>query len=153
MRRNSTLLLATLLLGPTCAPIDPDIALEPFSDCAQMRDTMARMARKEALYNYRFRGVFNTFLMGCSDFALVGGDKNGSGDTGGASSYSTTNVQEAGVDESDLVKTDGTWLYSLSGRHLSSAAPGRCKICPWPPPCPWMACPWASTCTGTSWSP
>lgn len=33
------------------------------------------------------------------------------GESGGGKSYSTTNLQEAGVDESDLVKTDGRYLY------------------------------------------
>lgn len=33
------------------------------------------------------------------------------GESGGGKGYSTTNLQEAGVDESDLVKTDGGYLY------------------------------------------
>jgi uncharacterized secreted protein with C-terminal beta-propeller domain len=33
-------------------------------------------------------------------------------------SYSKTNVQEAGVDEPDLVKTDGNYLYLVSGTDL-----------------------------------
>ncbi len=118
-RRRALLAAATvLLLAPTCAPVDPDIALEPFSSCSEMRSSMARMARQEVLYDYRWQGVFGSILLGCSDYGLVGGGKDAGGDTGGASSYSTTNLQEAGVDEADLVKTDGTWLYSLSGQHL-----------------------------------
>ncbi|MEZ5451977.1 MAG: beta-propeller domain-containing protein [Thiothrix sp.] len=34
--------------------------------------------------------------------------------SGAASSFSSTNIQEAGVDEADRVKTDGTYLYTLS---------------------------------------
>ena len=33
-------------------------------------------------------------------------------------SYSTTNTQEANVDEGDLVKTDGTWIYILKANGL-----------------------------------
>lgn len=32
--------------------------------------------------------------------------------------YSTTNVQVEGVDESDIIKTDGEYLYIISGRRL-----------------------------------
>jgi len=33
----------------------------------------------------------------------------------GASDYSTTNIQVAGVDEADIVKTDGEYIYVVSG--------------------------------------
>jgi inhibitor of cysteine peptidase len=35
-----------------------------------------------------------------------------------AADYSGTNVQVAGVDEGDLIKTDGRYLYQVSGRRL-----------------------------------
>lgn len=48
---------------------------------------------------------------------------------GGASSdgYSTTNIQEAGVDESDVVKNDGQNIYVLDGTtiHVVQAAPAE----------------------------
>lgn len=37
---------------------------------------------------------------------------------GAAPAYSGTNLQEAGVDEPDMVKTDGSRLYALSGQVL-----------------------------------
>ncbi len=41
--------------------------------------------------------------------------------------YSDTNVQVAGVQESDIVKTDGKYIYSISGKkiYIISAADGR----------------------------
>jgi len=39
-------------------------------------------------------------------------------DDGGSSDYSTTNVQVEGVDEADFVKTDGAYIYVLSGNKL-----------------------------------
>ena len=33
--------------------------------------------------------------------------------TGDYVDYSRTNIQEAGVDEGDIIKTDGTWIYIL----------------------------------------
>src|SRR5690242_866605 len=44
----------------------------------------------------------------------VAEDSAGDADSGGGESpsdYSTTNVQELGVDEPDIVKTDGDYLY------------------------------------------
>lgn len=40
------------------------------------------------------------------------------GGTSSTPSFSETTVQEAGVDEADLVKTDGQFLYLISGRNL-----------------------------------
>ena len=42
------------------------------------------------------------------------------GNTGssGSPEYSTTNIQVAGVDEADIVKTDGTNIYAISGNTL-----------------------------------
>lgn len=41
--------------------------------------------------------------------------------------YSTTNVQEEGVDESDIIKNDGQYIYWLHGRtvHVIQAAPAN----------------------------
>ena len=38
--------------------------------------------------------------------------------TAGPSHYTTTNVQERGVDEGDLVKTDGKYIYTLRNNEL-----------------------------------
>ena len=48
--------------------------------------------------------------------ATAGVDADGAG--GG---YSTTNIQEQGVDESDVVKTDGTRLYVAKGSEVKIA--------------------------------
>jgi uncharacterized secreted protein with C-terminal beta-propeller domain len=33
--------------------------------------------------------------------------------------YSTTNIQVSGVDEADIVKTDGEYIYAITGRNVS----------------------------------
>jgi len=43
---------------------------------------------------------------------------NLAGDLKAAPAYSTTNVQVAGVDEADIVKTDGKYLYVVSGSNI-----------------------------------
>ena len=42
-----------------------------------------------------------------------------------SSNFSSTNIQEQGVDESDIVKTDGKYIYTLSGKNIDivQAAP------------------------------
>jgi len=49
---------------------------------------------------------------------------------GQAVDYSTTNVQEAGVDEPDLVKTDGRTLFTVENGQLESTdvASGKPKL-------------------------
>ncbi|WP_171906634.1 beta-propeller domain-containing protein [Jiangella alba] len=50
--------------------------------------------------------------------ALAVPESAGRGDSGGAQSHSTTNVQEAGVDEPDVAKTDGRLLVTTAGGDL-----------------------------------
>jgi len=45
------------------------------------------------------------------------GSKSVSG-LGGAQDYSTTNVQVEGVDEADIIKTDGKYIYAVSQKNL-----------------------------------
>ncbi len=52
-------------------------------------------------------------------------------DSGSGSSskdYSETNVQEKGVDEADIVKTDGEYIYSISGTQLNIIDPETLEI-------------------------
>ncbi|HMK45670.1 MAG TPA: beta-propeller domain-containing protein [Methanocella sp.] len=41
-----------------------------------------------------------------------------SGKVASAGDYSTTNIQVAGVDEADIVKTDGQYIYAVTGSNL-----------------------------------
>lgn len=109
MRAPLPLALA-LLSG--CQAFDPDPELRPFADCDAMRTYMKHMAMEEARYDWAFAFGIDGLL--AQDYSLSAAD----GEAGGASSYSTTNLQEAGVDEADLVKTDGTYLYSVAGDAL-----------------------------------
>ena len=52
-----------------------------------------------------------------SDGTSGDGDSDGKGDREGTF-YSGTNVQVAGVDEGDIVKNDGTYIYILRGSEL-----------------------------------
>jgi len=112
-RPPSLLLLALAGLGlSACNALDPDPTLTRFSSCEAMGDYMADMARQEILYQYRWD--LNVRSVGMAemsmDVAAEGADT--------PSSFSTTNLQEQDVDEADLVKTDGQYLYSLAGGQL-----------------------------------
>lgn len=56
---------------------------------------------------------------------LGGGTPPASADTNASPDYSTTNVQVTGVDEADIVKTDGQYIYLVKGKtiRIVSASP------------------------------
>ena len=56
----------------------------------------------------------------------------------GSSSYSTTNVQVSGVDEADIVKTNGDYIFTASNKEVT-------VICPHPPDDGHMANAWSVT--------
>jgi inhibitor of cysteine peptidase len=51
--------------------------------------------------------------------SAVSSDSSVSGSSGGSQDYSRTNTQVAGVDESDIVKTDGKYIYYMSDSYDS----------------------------------
>ena len=56
------------------------------------------------------------------DFGMIGVSRSTgtleSGTSGGASDYSTTNIQVEGVDEADIIKNDGQYIYVVSGNKI-----------------------------------
>ncbi|MBO8165374.1 MAG: beta-propeller domain-containing protein [Brevibacillus sp.] len=77
---------------------------------------------RSLMYKYRQPkgGLVNAPLRAESEQAEATMADSGAG-------YSATNVQVAGVDEADLVKTDGTYLYRISGKRVivALAAPAE----------------------------
>src|SRR5205823_10927167 len=63
---------------------------------------------------YGFGQSWRTALPGVPTPMATGSEKGRSVD------YSGTNVQEAGVDEPDLVKTNGRTLFAISGTQLDA---------------------------------
>jgi uncharacterized secreted protein with C-terminal beta-propeller domain len=58
------------------------------------------------------------------------GPKSNIGVEGATKDYSTTNIQVAGVDEADTVKTDGTYLYLIANNsiYIMNANPQNAKV-------------------------
>lgn len=108
--------------------------LEAFGDCAELLD-YAKAQAEPLVTSYGLAGG-NTFG-GAAEFAVGGSvadgavresagpqDAAGAGNGGrtagdsAAPSFSGTNIQEEGVDEADIVKTDGQVIYSLTASRI-----------------------------------
>jgi uncharacterized secreted protein with C-terminal beta-propeller domain len=100
-------------------------SLEPFDSC----DALLDYAKREALERVTAWGleggwgVFPIAEVGVADEAeaTLGGEApqaTAAREEETQNQYSTTNVQEAGIDEPDLVKTDGERIVVLSGPTL-----------------------------------
>ena len=61
--------------------------------------------------------AIETMTEGAAPTALAGKSGDSSA-IAGASDYSTTNIQVEGVDEADIVKNDGKYIYAVSGNKL-----------------------------------
>ena len=82
-----------------------------FNSCPDLKDHVAE-AWTEDLVRSRYGAYFGGWLEDDSDGAP---DTNDEGPT----DYSDTNVQEEGVDEPDLVKTDGDYIYVAQRGELT----------------------------------
>lgn len=130
MRRVYLLVLALLSLGlngancidpnPRTGPRTP--GLQGFSSPEELKEYLASQAKQVTIHP---RSTSNPifFWGGVAAPQATNAEDSASGGTGG--SYSTTNVQEIGVDESDIVKNDGQTIYSLSRNrvYITKATP------------------------------
>ncbi len=124
MLRNLTRLslALALTLGAACSTNqvpDYEPGLYRFSDCGQLREYVAEVML-ESLVGYQYGG-WGWYAL--EDDAEAGGANNGGGE--GPTDYTTTNTQEEGVDELDIVKTDGTHIYTVQdySLHILSSWP------------------------------
>ena len=82
------------------------VGLKSFSSYEELRDFL--------IENSRLQGVFP--FLGPWDLELI--PEIPAYVYGEKLEYSTTNIQVAGVDEADIVKTDGNYIYLISGREV-----------------------------------
>ena len=115
-------------LGSTCAspetPKAREAALRTFGSAEEMRAYLASQATAPYRNNGAQGGFFDWLIDPVTAPAMEGDTAGGESDNG-SDDYSTTNVQEPGVDESDIVKNDGNYIYTLSGDliHIIQAVP------------------------------
>lgn len=105
-------------------------ALRGFGSAEELRSFLADQA--SITYQGAGGGLFGLPLFGglapsptaeaMADAAEGAGDRSGGTNS---DPFSTTNIQEAGVDESDVIKNDGEYIYVLAGNtiHIVRAAP------------------------------
>ncbi len=75
------------------------------------------MEPREELFNFNFGNKF-TAMPEAAFGSDTAADMAGAQGSDTNSGYSGTNVQVDGVDEADVVKTDGEYLYILSNNHI-----------------------------------
>ncbi len=105
--------------------VDPGVPLESlklvaFDDCQDLLDGL-RGAAKAAVGPYGFGGgvyAVDNAPAGAVPGAKRAGDNAAASAPGAPEPYSTTNTHEAGVDEPDVVKTDGRRIVTVSGGVL-----------------------------------
>jgi hypothetical protein len=126
-----TLLAAFAVLMTACTPIAvgsgvPALAqgLVAFDACEDfllhVKTEAKRIVTPWGLENGWYGPVIMEDMVMLAAEADAGGDgaapRSGGGEPG--VDYSTTNVQEAGVDEPDIVKTNGNFIYAISNSTL-----------------------------------
>ncbi len=102
-------------------PAKEDGAIQKFNDYAEMKEFMEKNA-VSSVYGYgNYLGGVNAFekkmdvSMEANPSSPAPTPING---IGGGGDYSTTNIQVAGVDEGDIVKNDGKYIYAVSGNDV-----------------------------------
>ena len=119
--------LATGVLGTSSTPSNASlVVLTKYSGC----DDLLSSLRASPGYNpSAYLQLSSRYQDGGMDWPVAelaraadasADDSGGAagGGAGGADSYSTTNVQVQGIDESDLVKNDGKHIFSVGGSQL-----------------------------------
>lgn len=106
------------------------VSLEHFDSCAALETYLEQVAIEEMDRQFDIFRATGTIPYGPGmggEPVFTGGpvplafEDTGSGQAapdGAGAGFSRTNVQVAGVDEADIVKTDGSYIYTLSGEDL-----------------------------------
>ena len=139
-RRWSLIALLVAAVGVGCgdddAPSDPPVPEDPTTgevsselvaaqSCDQVTDHLAATLTEQALEQLYFSRSFDydgDMNAGEPDVGDDGASPPQGGEGGESgespSDYTDTNVQEAGVDEPDIIKTDGDHIYAIAGQSL-----------------------------------
>jgi len=75
-------------------------------------DNFVRLTKESSQRGFTGEAMFK------NDTAEVAGDSAQQNSTGGSVDYSGTNLQVEGVDEADIVKTDGTYIYYVKDNEI-----------------------------------
>jgi inhibitor of cysteine peptidase len=87
-------------------------AMKTFSSYEQLRQFLTD--NSQGFSNYRGGPLDSKFFGEPAPVPAPASVDSGSAEIAQSDSYSTTNIQVAGVDEADIVKTDGSYIYTIS---------------------------------------
>src|SRR3989344_6288239 len=86
--------------------------LKKFSSEKELADFLEKTQQNEGYSGYYSRSGFIAAAEMAVGAPMVKSAATDSGVSAGASDYSQTNIQVAGVDEADFVKNDGRYIYT-----------------------------------------
>jgi uncharacterized secreted protein with C-terminal beta-propeller domain len=104
----------TLFLTSPQASEQTDLTLNKFSSYNELKTFLKTTTQGN---NYVFDG--GRGLLESDDWIAAPQASAAESLDGGSSDYSKTNIQVEGVDEADIVKSDGEYLYIVSGNNLT----------------------------------
>ncbi len=101
-----------------------DGIMKKFKSYGEIKEFLGESA--DNILNTGMTGIVGRNLMKSDALSMTEGEGWGSAapsisdssGIGGGLDYSTTNVQIAGVDEGDIIKTDGKYIYAISGQEV-----------------------------------
>jgi len=104
-------LIVTVLLALIATIPSDDAQVKKFSSHEELNNFVKASAGQ-------YYGGFETFGAPLAQRALTESTQGEVSSTPSAPDYSTTNIQVKGVDEADIIKSDGKYLYIVSGQSL-----------------------------------
>src|SRR3989344_1499579 len=110
---------------PHTNPVTNDVTVKSFSSPEEVKQFLQRYS----LYDYSGDYRYQTLAEAAAPQGQATDAANGNVIKSG-SEYSQTNVQIAGVDESDIVKTDGSYIYVAGTDTISivDADPANARV-------------------------
>ncbi len=119
LSKNAALVICAIFLGVVVVSSVYIIGAAPSTD---LKSFMSFSEMEAFLQRGLSSGYRESYGIMMDNFA----EKAGAASTG-TQEYSTTNVQVAGVDEMDIIKTDGQFIYAVSGNtvYIISAFPAE----------------------------
>jgi uncharacterized secreted protein with C-terminal beta-propeller domain len=117
---------APVIFPPTETPLVSD--MQKFSSYDELKNFLADNTQDGS--NYYGGGPLDSKFFGSTREALDGAVPSTQGDSAEYSinSYSTTNIQVEGVDEADIVKTDGEYIYVATNNNFQSTSQNNVYI-------------------------
>ncbi len=117
---------ATITPTPAITPTPLPLQVQPSQTSSELKNFKSweevslflKSATQTSYYPYYSRGMMDAIPMMAAPEAKAGAAETSASDQA-APDYSTTNVQVEGVDEADILKNDGEYLYSVSNGQIA----------------------------------